>query len=93
MILKLDSEQVTDADVEIGYLHQAFEKMAEMYRDIVSGVLDPYVSGITHQQSESSHQTNQVMKTLTIMATIFLPLTVITVLSSFSSNTNAGFDN
>ncbi len=53
-------------------------EMAEMYRDLVAGILDLYVSVITHQQSEQSHQTNRVMKTLTIMATIFLPLTVIT---------------
>ncbi|MBI4971627.1 MAG: magnesium/cobalt transporter CorA [Candidatus Omnitrophica bacterium] len=53
-------------------------EMAEMYRDLVAGIMDLYVSVITHQQSESSHQTNQVMKTLTLMATIFFPLTVIT---------------
>ncbi|MBI4398692.1 MAG: magnesium/cobalt transporter CorA [Candidatus Omnitrophica bacterium] len=53
-------------------------EMAEMYRDLVAGILDLYVSVITHQQSEQTHQTNRVMKTLTLMATIFLPLTVIT---------------
>lgn len=29
LMLKLDGEQVVDADVEIGYLHRAFEKSAE----------------------------------------------------------------
>ena len=29
IIAKLDGEQIKDADVEIGYLHRAFEKMAE----------------------------------------------------------------
>ncbi len=30
IVTKLDGEQITDADVEIGYLHRGFEKMAEL---------------------------------------------------------------
>ena len=30
MVTKLDGEQITDVDVEIGYLHRGFEKMAEL---------------------------------------------------------------
>jgi len=30
IVLKLDGEQVQDADVEIGYLHRGFEKMSEV---------------------------------------------------------------
>jgi magnesium transporter len=40
----------------------------EGLRDVVSGVLDLYLSNL-------SHRTNEVMKVLTIMATIFIPLT------------------
>ena len=40
----------------------------ETFRDIISGMLDLYLSGI-------SYRTNEVMKVLTITATIFIPLT------------------
>jgi len=40
----------------------------ETYRDMVSGMLDIYLSSI-------SNRLNAVMKVLTIIATIFMPLT------------------
>ena len=40
----------------------------ETYRDIVSGMLDIYLSGV-------SNRLNEIMKVLTIIATIFIPLT------------------
>lgn len=43
----------------------------EMMRDSLSGMLELYLSTV-------SHYTNQVMKTLTMIASIFIPLTVIT---------------
>jgi magnesium transporter len=42
----------------------------EMYRDMVTGMLDIYLSSV-------SYKTNEVMKVLTIIATIFIPLTFI----------------
>ena len=42
----------------------------ETFRDMVSGMLDMYLSGI-------SNRMNEVMKVLTIIATIFIPLTFI----------------
>jgi magnesium transporter len=42
----------------------------ETFRDIISGMLDLYLSSI-------SNRMNEVMKVLTIMATIFIPLTFI----------------
>jgi magnesium transporter len=42
----------------------------ETYRDILSGMLDIYLSSV-------SNRLNQVMKVLTIIATIFMPLTFI----------------
>ncbi len=41
---------------------------AEIYRDSVSGLLDLYLSSV-------SQRTNEIMKVLTVMATIFIPLT------------------
>lgn len=43
----------------------------ETYRDIVSGMLDIYLSSI-------SNRLNEVMKVLTIIGTIFIPLTFVT---------------
>ncbi|MGH7177390.1 MAG: magnesium/cobalt transporter CorA [Tepidisphaeraceae bacterium] len=46
-------------------------EMVELYRDLVLGARDIYLSSI-------SNRTNQIMKTLTIISVIGLPLTVIT---------------
>ena len=43
---------------------------AETFRDMLSGILDIYLSSV-------SNKMNEVMKVLTIMATIFIPLTFI----------------
>jgi magnesium transporter len=40
----------------------------EIYRDILSGLLDMYLSSL-------SNKMNEVMKVLTIISTIFIPLT------------------
>jgi magnesium transporter len=45
--------------------------LADSYRDMTSGLLDAYLS-------VTSNRLNQVMKVLTIISTIFLPLSVIT---------------
>ena len=42
----------------------------EVFRDMLSGLLDIYLSGI-------SNRTNDVMRVLTIIATIFIPLTFV----------------
>ena len=43
----------------------------EGYRDMVSGMLDIYLSSV-------SNKLNEVMKVLTIIATIFIPITFLT---------------
>jgi magnesium transporter len=45
----------------------------ETYRDVVSGLLDVYLSSV-------SNRMNEVMKVLTVISTIFIPLTFITSL-------------
>jgi len=47
-----------------------FQDLSESVRDIVSGTLDIYLSA-------TSNRLNEVMKALTIVSTIFLPLTFI----------------
>jgi magnesium transporter len=55
-------------------------EMIELYRDLVIGARDIYMSSI-------SNNLNQIMKTLTIITVIALPMTVIT--SFFGMNFNA----
>jgi magnesium transporter len=43
----------------------------ELHRDIISGLLDIYISSV-------SNKMNEVMKVLTVFATIFIPLTFLT---------------
>lgn len=45
--------------------------VAESYRDIINGLVDAHLSVM-------SNRMNQVMKVLTMMSTVFLPLTLIT---------------
>ena len=47
------------------------QEAIDTYRDSISGALDAYLSTV-------SNKTNEIMKTLTIIATIAMPLTVIT---------------
>ncbi|NHJ32726.1 MAG: magnesium/cobalt transporter CorA, partial [Asgard group archaeon] len=54
----------------------------ETYRDIVSGMLDTYLSSI-------SNRMNEVMKVLTIIATIFIPLTFIVGIYGMNFNPEA----
>jgi magnesium transporter len=44
--------------------------LADSYRDLLSGALDAYLSVV-------SNRMNEVMKTLTLVATLFMPLTFI----------------
>ena len=48
-----------------------YAEEATMFQDRVTGILEGYLSAI-------SNRLNQVMKVLTVMSTIFLPLTVLT---------------
>jgi magnesium transporter len=57
------------ADVH-DHLVRAFE-VIDSYRDLMSGLLDVHLSTV-------SNRLNQVMKQLTIIATVFLPITFIT---------------
>ncbi len=58
------------------YLRDVYEhtiqiiETIESFRDMLSGMLDIYLSSI-------SYKTNEIMKVLTIIATIFIPLTFI----------------
>jgi magnesium transporter len=73
-MMRNDSELIT-ADTKI-YLRDCYDHvvqamdMIETYRELASGMLDVYLSSV-------SNRMNEVMKVLTIIATIFIPLTFI----------------
>lgn len=64
-------------DQTIMYLRDVYDHtiqimdIIETYRDILSGMLDTYLSSI-------SNKTNEVMKILTVFSTIFIPLSFLT---------------
>jgi magnesium transporter len=51
----------------------------ETYRDMASGMFDVYLSSM-------SHRMNEIMKVLTIFASIFIPLTLITGIYGMNFN-------
>ncbi|MHB0977631.1 MAG: magnesium transporter CorA family protein [Candidatus Aquicultorales bacterium] len=59
------------------YFHDIFNHLVQLgdivdtYRDVVNGTMDIYLSSL-------SNQTNKVIRRLTLVATIFLPLTLLT---------------
>ncbi len=56
--------------------------MTETHRDIVSGLMDFYLSSV-------SNRMNEIMKVLTIISTIFIPLTFITGIYGMNFNPRA----
>jgi magnesium transporter len=60
--------------------------IVENYREILSGLIDVYLSSL-------SYKMNQVMKLLTIIATIFIPLTFLAGVYGMNFNTEKGMFN
>ncbi len=71
-LLREESDLISD-DVRL-YLRDVYDhaihvaETVETYRDILAGVLDIYLTSV-------SNKMNEVMKVLTVIATIFIPLT------------------
>jgi magnesium transporter len=71
---RVESRMITDATAV--YLRDVYDHTiqvmdtVESFRDMASGMLDTYLSGL-------SNRMNEVMKVLTIIATIFIPITFI----------------
>ncbi|PJB28805.1 magnesium and cobalt transport protein CorA, partial [Candidatus Desantisbacteria bacterium CG_4_9_14_3_um_filter_50_7] len=58
------------------HLFRIYE-LLETYRDLVSGSLEIYLSTASNRMAAASNKMNEVIKTLTIVATVMMPLTVI----------------
>jgi magnesium transporter len=67
------------------YDHLArFFEVAEIAREMVSGNMETYLSLINHRMSVTANTTNRVMKRLTLVNTIFMPLTLLAGIGGMS---------
>jgi magnesium transporter len=57
--------------------------MLETYRDVVTGLMDIYLSSV-------SNRLNEIMRTLTVISTLFIPLTFITGIYGMNFGSNTG---
>lgn len=70
-----DGDHLISSDVRI-YLRDCYDHtiqvldMVETYRELASGLMDVYLSSV-------SNKMNEVMKVLTVMSTVFIPITFI----------------
>jgi magnesium transporter len=90
VILALQREESTLVRPETRvYLRDCYDHtiqvldMVETYRDLAGGMLDVYLSSV-------SNRMNEIMKVLTVMASIFIPLTFLAGLYGMNFNTAAG---
>jgi magnesium transporter len=67
------------------YDHLAkFFELTETYREIETSLMELYTSLINNQMNKMSNETNSSMKRLTLIATIFMPLTLIASIGGMS---------
>jgi magnesium transporter len=80
-ICRLDSPFINDKAIfhfrDI-YDHLAkFLELTENYREIVTSLMELYTSLLNNIMTNASNQTNQSVRRLTLIATIFMPMTLI----------------
>ena len=58
--------------------------MTESYRDIVTSLMEMYLSMLNNQMTKSSNETNLSVRRLTVITTIFMPLTLLAGIGGMS---------
>ncbi|MDY6785646.1 MAG: magnesium/cobalt transporter CorA [Cyanobacteriota bacterium] len=82
-----DENPLVSAEVRV-YLRDCYDHaihiidMLEIYRELASGLMDVYLSAVGNKM-------NEVMKTLTVISTIFIPLTFIAGIYGMNFNPEA----
>ena len=67
------------------YDHLAkFFELTEAYRDMVASLMEMYLSMINNEMAKAANETNSTMRRLTLITTIFMPLTFLTGLGGMS---------
>jgi magnesium transporter len=94
-ICRKDSPFITDSAVihfrDI-YDHLAnFFELTETFREIVTSLMEMYISILNNQMTKTANQTNFIIRRLTFITTVFMPLTLLAGIggmSEFSMMTN-----
>jgi len=67
------------------YDHLAkFFELTESYREIVTSLMDMYLSMLNNQMTKVANQTNHTVRRLTFITTIFMPLTLLAGIGGMS---------
>jgi magnesium transporter len=61
-----------------------FFELTESYRDIVTSLMEMYLSMLNNQMTRISNETNSTVRRLTIITTIFMPLTLLAGIGGMS---------
>ncbi len=61
-----------------------FFELTESYRDIVTSLMEMYLSMLNNQMTRASNETNATVRRLTIITTIFMPLTLLAGIGGMS---------
>ncbi len=87
-ICRRDSPFVTEKSIyhfRDVYDHMTkFFEITEMYREMIGSLMEMYLSMINNHMANISQRTNQVMRRLTLITTIFMPLTLLAGIGGMS---------
>jgi magnesium transporter len=61
-----------------------FFELTESYRDIVTSLMEMYLSMLNNQMAKAANETNTTVRRLTIITTIFMPLTLLAGIGGMS---------
>jgi len=61
-----------------------FFEMTETSRDVVTSLMEMYLSMLNNKMAETANKTNRVVRRLTFIATIFMPLTLLAGIGGMS---------
>jgi len=61
-----------------------FFELTESYRDLVSSLMEMYLSMLNNQMTKAANETNIVVRRLTLITTIFMPLTLLAGIGGMS---------
>jgi len=61
-----------------------FFELAETYRDLVTSLMEMYLSLLNNQMTRATQETNATVRRLTFIATIFMPLTLLAGIGGMS---------
>lgn len=64
-----------------------FYELTENSRDLVTSLMEMYLSMLNNQMSRAANQTNAIVRRLTLITTIFMPLTLLSGIGGMSEYT------